>query len=89
MALGAQKQELTRMFVGHGLRLAAVGVACGLLVAFALMRLISSLLFEVSPADPVTYGAVCLGLVAAAMLASYVPALRASAVDPVESLRAE
>ncbi len=89
MALGAQKDELTRMFVGHGLRLAMIGVTCGLVVAFALMRLISSLLFEVSPADPVTYGAVCVGLVAAAMLASYVPALRAAAVDPVESLRAE
>ncbi len=89
MALGARREELTRMFVAHGLRLAIIGVACGLVVAFALMRLISSLLFEVSPADPVTYGAVCLGLVAAAMLASYLPALRAAAVDPVQSLRAE
>ncbi len=89
MALGARREELTRMFVGHGLRLAVIGVACGLMVAFALMHLIASLLFEVSPADPVTYGVVCVGLIGAATLASYVPALRAAAVDPVESLRAE
>jgi predicted permease len=89
MALGAQKETLTRIFVSHGLRLVAIGVACGLVAAFALMRFLSSLLFEVSPADPVTYAGVSLGLIAAAMLASYLPALRAAGVDPVESLRAE
>lgn len=89
MALGARKNEVTRMFVGYGLRLATIGVACGLLAALAVMRFLSSLLFDVSAADPVTYGAVCAGLMGAAMLASYVPALRAAAVDPVESLRAE
>ena len=77
------------MFVRHGLLLTAAGVACGLGVAIALTRLMSSLLFEVSPVDPVTYGAVAIGLVAAAALASYLPSRRAAAVDPVEALRAE
>ena len=53
------------------------------------MRLMSSLLFQVSPLDPVTYGGVAFGLVAAAVLASYLPALRATAVDPAEALRAD
>jgi ABC-type antimicrobial peptide transport system permease subunit len=77
------------MFVGHGLRLAAIGIACGLLVAVALMRLMSSLLFDVSPMDPLTYVAVSAGLMTAAVVASYVPAWRATSVDPVEALRAE
>ena len=77
------------MFVGYGLRLAAIGIACGLAAAVALARVMASLLFEVSPVDPLTYGAVCLSLAAAAMLASYVPALRATLVNPVTALRAE
>jgi predicted permease len=89
MALGAQRQEVTRMFVLDGLGLAAIGIACGLAAAVALTRLMGSLLFEVSPVDPPTYLAVCLSLTAAAVLASYVPALRASAVNPVTALRAE
>ena len=89
MALGAREQELRRMFVLHGLRLTGIGVACGLAAAIALMRLLSSLLFGVSPADPLTYAAVAGGLAAAAALASYLPARRATAVDPVEALRAE
>ena len=89
MALGAQKQELTGMFLRYGLRLALIGMVCGLGVAFAAMRLMKSLLFTVSPADPLTYAVVCIGLVGAAMLASGVPAIRAATVDPVESLRGE
>jgi predicted lysophospholipase L1 biosynthesis ABC-type transport system permease subunit len=89
MALGAQQQELTGMFVRQGLLLTGVGVACGLAAAFPLMRLMSSLLFEVSAVDPLTYGVVSLGLVATAVLASYLPSRRAAAVDPVEALRAE
>ena len=89
MALGAQQQELTGMFVRHGLLLTGVGVACGLGAAIALMRLMSSLLFKVSPVDPITYGAVSVGLVATAVLASYLPSRRAATVDPVEALRAE
>ena len=89
IALGAQQRELTGMFIRQGLVLAGVGVAGGLVVAFATMRLMSSLLFHVSPADPVTYGCVCVGLAGTAALASYIPSRRASAVDPVEALRAE
>jgi ABC-type antimicrobial peptide transport system permease subunit len=77
------------MFVRHGLVLSAIGAACGLTAAFALTRLMKSLLFDVSPADPLTYLAVSAGLILAAMLASYLPARRAATVDPAEALRAE
>jgi predicted permease len=89
MALGAQRQKLTRMFVSHGLRLTGIGVTCGLLAAVVSMRLLSSLLFQVRPVDPFTYGAASLGLIATAWLASYLPSRRAATVDPVEALRAE
>jgi predicted permease len=89
VALGARNHEVTRMFVGHGLWLAAVGVVIGLAASLGITRLMSSLLFEVSAADPLTYAAVAATLVGATMLASYVPALRATAVDPVVALRAE
>src|SRR5580698_2086071 len=89
MALGAQRKALVGMFVRQGLWLAGVGVCCGLLTAFAVMRLMSSLLFKVSPVDPVTYGAVSLGVVVTAYLACYLPSRRAAGVDPVDALRAE
>jgi putative ABC transport system permease protein len=89
VALGAQHSELKRMFVRDGLMLAGVGVACGLAAAFPLTRLMTSLLFGISPLDPATYVAVSVVLVGAAALASYVPAHRATAVDPVEALRVE
>lgn len=89
VALGAQRGEVTRMFVRHGARLATIGIACGLAAAFALTRLMSSLLFDVNPIDPLTFGGVALGLAMAAVVASYVPALHATTVDPVEALRAE
>ena len=73
----------------HGLMLAGAGVAIGLLAAIGVMRLMSSLLFEVNPVDPTTYGIVSLTLVAAAARASYLPALRATAIDPLEALRAD
>jgi ABC-type antimicrobial peptide transport system permease subunit len=66
-----------------------IGVALGLAAAAGTMRLIGSLLFEVSPLDPVTYGLVSLALVGATVLASYVPAMRAAAVDPIDALRSE
>ncbi len=88
-ALGARPMELKRMFVRYGLSLAAVGVAIGLGAAAALMRLMKSLLFGIGPLDPLTYTAVPVVLVAAAMLASYLPARRAAAVDPAEALKAE
>jgi predicted permease len=89
LALGAQQSELRRMFVRSGLALAGIGVAIGMAAAVGLMRLMKSLLFGISPLDPVTYVAVPLVLAAAAVLASYLPARRAAAVDPVEALRAE
>ena len=89
MALGAQTQALTRMFVRHGLRLTAIGVVFGVAAAIAVMRLMSTLLFKVSPVDPVTYVAVCLGLLVPAWLASYLPSRRVATVDPVEALRGE
>jgi ABC-type antimicrobial peptide transport system permease subunit len=69
--------------------LTGIGVACGLVVAFLVMGLMSALLFKVSPADPVTYAAVSIGMGVTAFLASYVPSRRAATVDPVEALRAE
>jgi len=89
MALGAQRGQVTRMFVRYGLGLAALGIVCGVAAAIALTRVMRSLLFEVSPMDPLTYAAVCGSLLAAAVLASYVPALRATTVNPVTALRAE
>ena len=89
MALGAQQPAVTGMFVRQGLRLTGVGVGCGLVAAVLVMRLMSSLLFNVNPVDPVTYGAVSIGLVFTSWLASYVPSRRAATVDPVDALRAE
>jgi ABC-type antimicrobial peptide transport system permease subunit len=89
MALGAQTQSLTGMFVRHGLWLTGIGVVIGVGVAIVAVRLMSSLLFKVSPADPITYGAVCIGLIATTALASYLPSRRAANVDPVDALRAE
>jgi ABC-type antimicrobial peptide transport system permease subunit len=89
IALGAQQDKVRGMFVRHGMMLAGIGVACGFAAALALTRMIKAMLYEVSPVDPVTYAAVCLVLVLAASLAAYVPALRATRVDPVEALRAE
>jgi putative ABC transport system permease protein len=89
VALGAQAGSVRRMFVAHGLVLGGDGVAIGIAVAAGLMRLMSTMLFDVSPADPLTYGLVSLALIAAATLASYIPAARAMAVDPMHVLRAE
>jgi len=77
------------MVVRHGLSLTAIGVALGLAAAAGLTRLMASLLFEISPLDPLTYAAVSTGLLTAAAAASYLPAHRASAVNPVDALRAE
>jgi ABC-type antimicrobial peptide transport system permease subunit len=89
MALGANRSELVWMFVRSALVLAGVGTAVGLGAAATLMRLMQTLLFGISPIDPVTFTAVPVALVAAATLASYLPARRTAAVDPVEALRAE
>jgi ABC-type antimicrobial peptide transport system permease subunit len=77
------------MFVRHGLLLAAVGAGFGLVAAAALTHLMSSLLFGVTALDPITYAAVSALLVLAAVLASYLPARRALAIDPVQALQTE
>ena len=89
IALGAQRNDITGMFVQQGLLLAGSGVVCGLLVAAAATRLLRSLLFHVSPMDPLTYGCAVLALCVAATLASYLPSRRTASVNPVEALRAE
>jgi ABC-type antimicrobial peptide transport system permease subunit len=77
------------MFVRYGLVLAVVGIVCGLGASIGLTKLMASLLFGISPLDPMTYACVPIILVTAAVLASYLPARRAAAVDPAETLRAE
>jgi predicted permease len=89
MALGAQRRELTGLFVRHGLTLTTIGVAAGLIVASLSTRLMAALLYKVSPLDWITYSAVSLGLLGTAFLASYLPSRRAATVDPVEALRSE
>lgn len=89
LALGAPQSELKRMFMRYALTLTGIGVAIGLVAAASLTRLMSSLLFGIAPMDPLTYAAVPVVLLSAALLASYLPARRAAAVDPVETLKAE
>jgi putative ABC transport system permease protein len=89
MAIGAERADVGRMVLGQALKLAAGGVAIGLLGAFGVTRLMSSLLFGVSPMDPLTLASVAIGLSTVAMIASYLPARRAAGVDPVVALRAE
>jgi predicted permease len=89
LALGAEAGDVRRMVLGRGLILSGTGVIIGLGAAVGLTRLMDSLLYGVDPIDPLTYGAVALGLTLVALLASYVPARRASMVDPVVAIRFE
>jgi putative ABC transport system permease protein len=87
MALGATQASVRGMVVRHGLRLAGIGVAIGLVIALAASEVMESLLFGVSSRDPLTYAAVAAALVAIAWLASWIPARRAAGVDPAIALR--
>jgi ABC-type antimicrobial peptide transport system permease subunit len=89
MALGAGGREVVQMVLKQGLVLAGIGVVIGLGAAYGLTRLMTALLYGVSPADPLTYGVVAVVLIGIALLASYLPARRAASVDPMEALRAE
>ncbi len=89
MALGAQRGELTGLFVRQGFVLTLIGAGVGLVVAFAAMRLLSSILFQVSPFDPLTYAVLTAVLLLTAGLACYLPSRRAAGVNPVDALRAE
>lgn len=87
MAFGAQGASILRLVVGQGLALGLVGVALGLLVAFALTRLLSSLFFDVTATDPATFLTISVLLLGVAVLASYLPARRAVRIDPLQALR--
>jgi len=89
MALGARAVDVVKMIVRSGMFLASLGVVAGLIGAFAVTRLIASLLFGVSPTDLVTFGLVTAGLLMVALLACYIPARRATKVDPLVALRHE
>ncbi|HSS21011.1 MAG TPA: ABC transporter permease [Pyrinomonadaceae bacterium] len=89
MALGARTTDVLKLMVGSGMSLAAIGVAIGLVGAFAITRLMASLLFGISPTDIATFGLVSVGLLLVAFLACYLPARRATKVDPLIALRYE
>jgi ABC-type antimicrobial peptide transport system permease subunit len=89
VALGAQHRHVLGMVVGHGVRLTAIGVGVGLLGAFGITRVLSSLLWGVSASDPLSFAGVAIFLTLVAALASYLPARRATAVDPIIALRSE
>jgi putative ABC transport system permease protein len=89
VALGAAPSGILRMILGQGLRTIFVGVAIGIAASLALTRTVQSLLFGVTASDPVTFGGVTLLLVGAALLACYIPARRATKVDPMVALRHE
>ena len=89
MALGAQRENVLRLVVVGGARLAFLGIAVGLAVALALTRLMKVLLFGVRPTDPLTFGVVIAVLAATSILACYIPARRAMRVDPIVAIRYE
>jgi putative ABC transport system permease protein len=89
MALGAQRFEILHLIVGQGMRLVLIGAFIGLLGSFGLTRVLTTVLFEVAPTDPQTFASVTLSLCVVALLACYIPARRATKVDPMEALRHE
>jgi putative ABC transport system permease protein len=89
MALGATRRPVLRLLVGQGMSLTLVGLGLGLACAFALTRFLASLLYGVTPTDPATLALVCVLLAAVSLVASYIPARRATKVDPMEALRYE
>jgi putative ABC transport system permease protein len=89
VALGAQRGDVLRLIVGHGLLLGGVGIGIGLGAALGVTRFLRTMLFGVSPFDPVSFVGVSVMLAGIAVLASYIPARRAAKVDPVEALRYE
>jgi putative ABC transport system permease protein len=89
IALGADRSDILKLVLGQGLRISLVGLAVGLAIALAVTRVIAAMLYGVKPTDPATFGGVSVLLTAVALLASYLPALRAAKVEPLEALRYE
>ena len=89
MALGAQTSDVLKLLIGNGMVLALIGVVAGLAGAFALTRLMAGVLFGVTATDAVTFVSVSTGLIAIALLACYIPARRATKIDPLVALRYE
>ena len=89
MALGAKTRDMTWMVLGEGIALSLVGVGVGIVGALLLTRFLKSLLFGVTPTDPVTFAIISVLLIALALVASYLPARRATRVDPMVALRYE
>jgi len=89
VALGAQRQDVLALVIGQGMRPAFVGVGIGMVSAFALMRLLNNQLYEIKPTDPATFSIVALGLLFVSLAACYIPARRATKVDPLTALRHE
>jgi len=89
MALGARASDVLRMVIWWGMRLTLIGLALGMAAALSLTRIVKNLLFQVSVTDPETFALIALLLAAVALIASYIPARRATKVDPLQSLRNE
>lgn len=89
VALGAQSKDVLSLVIGQGMKLVVVGLGIGLAAAFGLTRLMRTLLFNINPGDPLTFALVAVALMGIALLACYLPALKATRVDPMVALRSE
>jgi putative ABC transport system permease protein len=89
LAFGAQEEDILKLVIRRGAVLAVIGLVIGLFGAFVLTRCMSGLLFQISPTDPLTFVCVSLLLAGVALLASYIPARRATKIDPMKALRYE
>jgi putative ABC transport system permease protein len=87
MALGASMRDLLRLVLSHGLRLTIAGIVIGAVAALLLTRLMGNLLYKVNPRDPIAFGAALIVLIAVALIACFLPARRATRIDPVQALR--
>jgi putative ABC transport system permease protein len=89
MALGAQRREIMRLVLRQSVALVALGLGAGLATAFGVTRYLEGLLFGLTPLDPMTFASVAVGFVTVALIASYIPARRATSIDPLDALRCE